>query len=291
MLNFLAIIGVAVGLGMVGFFTRTTLIRGQARRRLRAPLSGKVDRAIHARPRPALPPAQSMFRRHRVLPWIFAAVTGAGCFYPLGLKPIFCVTIAVMVGLLLTQAESFLVERKKAIVDRQLADSLDLMIASLRAGGSVVNAIERAADEVKPPLKVELQSSLGLIRYGDEPRSVMRRLLERIPLESFRLFTVPLSVHFEVGGSLAPTLAVVARIVRDRIEIAGRVRSLTAQARASTIALIFVTYGIAFLMWRHDPSGVKAFVSSDVGSGFVAGSMILQAIGIVWQSSMSKIRG
>lgn len=290
MLNLFAFFGLAAGLALVGFFVNTTIIRGQSRRRLKAPLTGEIERSP-APPRPQAPHARSIFRRHRFIPWLIAAAVGTACFYLLGLKLIYSASIAIIVGLLSAQAESYFVERKKATIDQQLADSLDLMISSLRAGASVVGAMERAADEMKPPLQAELNTSLGLIRYGDDPRSVVRRLLERVPLESFRLFTVTLSVHFEVGGSLAPTLAVVARIVRDRIEIAGRVRALTAQARASTIALIFVTYGIAFLMWRHDPPGVKAFVSSDVGSAFIAGSMILQAIGIVWQSSMSKMDG
>ena len=58
--------------------------------------------------------------------------------------------------------------------------------------------------------------------------------MARVPLETFRLFSAALTVHQEVGGSLAPTLATVGRIIRDRIELTRRVRSLTVQSRAST---------------------------------------------------------
>jgi tight adherence protein B len=278
------------GLALIGLFLRTTFVREQSRRRLHAPMPEASAQAMHEIPRPDVPSARSIFRRHRLLPWILAAAVGLGCFYGLGINLLYTVTIAIIVELLSAQAETFLVERKKALIDRQLAESLDLMISTLRAGASVVSAMERAADESKPPLKTELLSTLGLIRYGDDPGSVMRRLMQRVPLESFRLFTITLAVHFEVGGSLAPTLAVVARIIRDRIEVAARVRALTAQARASTITLIIVTYFIAFLMWRNDPAGVRTFVTSGLGSAFIAGSMLLQAVGVVWQASMTKMR-
>ena len=51
--------------------------------------------------------------------------------------------------------------------------------------------------------------------------------MARVPLETFRLFAAALTVHQEVGGSLAPTLATVGRIIRDRIELTRRIRSLT----------------------------------------------------------------
>ena len=63
------------------------------------------------------------------------------------------------------------------------------------------------------------------------PRAGYRGLTKRVPLETFLLFTSALTVHWETGGSLAPTLASVGRTIRDRIEIARRIRSNSAQSR------------------------------------------------------------
>ena len=284
----LVLVGGAV---LVAFYARLSFVRGQVRRRLQAPVIGLVDDTASTQAaRPVAPPVQTIFRRYRAVPWIVAAIVGIVCYFVFSFMAVYCVTIAVMVFVMMAQVESTLVEKKKAKIDNQLADALDQMISAIRAGGSVMAAMERAAEEGKPPLKTEFQSSLGLIRYGDDSASVMRRLMERVPLESFRLFAITMAVHFEVGGSLAPTLAIVAGIVRDKIEIAGRIRSLTAQSRASTITLVILTYGIAILMWYHDPPGVKEFVTSTAGSIFVAGSMIGEAVGFVWLSAMAKIK-
>ena len=45
------------------------------------------------------------------------------------------------------------------------------------------------------------------IRFGDDPRDVFRALAERVGTETFLLFASTLSTHWEVGGSLTPTLS------------------------------------------------------------------------------------
>jgi tight adherence protein B len=152
----------------------------------------------------------------------------------------------------------------------------------------VTAALENAARESRQPLRGQLEEVVGRIRLGDDPRTVFRQLSNRVPLETFLLFTSALAVHWEVGGSLAPTLATVGRTIRDRIELSRRVRSMTAQARISTIAIIGVTYFIALVMWRNDPERMEAFLGTSLGATIVAGTVLLQGLGIVWGSYISR---
>jgi Type II secretion system (T2SS), protein F len=81
----------------------------------------------------------------------------------------------------------------------------------------LTKALESAAQESRPPLREQLDEVTGRIHFGDDAQAVFRSLTERVPLETFLLFSSALSVHWEVGGSLAPTLATVGRTIRDRI--------------------------------------------------------------------------
>lgn len=125
---------------------------------------------------------------------------------------------------------------------------------------------------------------------GDDPRTVFRALANQVPLETFLLFTSALSVHWEVGGSLAPTLATVGRTIRDRIELSRRVRAMSAQSRVSTVAVLCTTYFIGLIMWRSDPERMEDFVSTEMGGMLVAGVVMMQAVGIVWIAAMSKVK-
>ena len=202
----------------------------------------------------------------------------------------YVVALGVMVGFLASQLESFLAARHAATLEGQLADAIDIMIGAVDAGAGVGAAIDAAITECRAPLRPYLEEVKGRIQLGDEPAEVFRSLAQRVPLEAFLLFTSALAVHWEVGGKLSSTLTTVGRTIRDRIDVARRIRSNTAQSQFSTLAIIGLTYFIAVIVWRNGPEQMEEFVRSSVGSWFVAGSVVLQAVGIVWMNLISKPR-
>ncbi len=231
-----------------------------------------------------------LHRRWIWVPWALAALTSLIVLLVFRLSTPYVVASGLMTGLLASQIESMLAARYTAKLETQLADAIDIMIGAVGAGASVGTAIEAAITECRSPLQPYLEEVAGRIRLGDEPAEVFRSLAQRVPLETFLLFTSALSVHWEVGGKLSSTLTTVARTIRDRIDVSRRIRSNTAQSQFSTLAIIGLTYFIAVIVWRNGPEQMEEFVRSSVGSWFVAGSVVLQAAGIVWMSMISKPR-
>jgi tight adherence protein B len=223
-------------------------------------------------------------------PWALGVIVGITLFFFAGFGAIYSTAISLMIGLLGSQIEAYLAERIATKIETQLADAIDLMIGALGAGTGVSNALAAAAEETKSPLRGQLDDVLGRIRLGDDPQQVFRSLAERVPLETFTLFSSALAVNWEVGGSLTPTLAMVGRTIRDRIEIGRRIQSNIAQSQLSTVFILLLTYFIAAIVWRNNPGQMASFVGTQIGSYFVAGSMVLQCAGIVWMNWISKPR-
>jgi len=223
-------------------------------------------------------------------PWVLGAIASLVVLLVFQLSTPYVIALGLMIGLLASQVESFLAARHAAKLETQLADAIDIMIGAVGAGASVGTAIEAAITECRAPLLPYLEEVAGRIRLGDEAAEVFRSLAQRVPLETFLLFTSALSVHWEVGGKLSSTLTTVGRTIRDRIEVFRRIRSNTAQSQFSTLAIIGLTYFIAVIVWRNGPEQMEEFVRSSVGSWFVAGSVVLQAVGIVWMNLISKPR-
>jgi tight adherence protein B len=240
--------------------------------------------------RVAPPRAQAFVRHHHVLPWLAAVLVACCLFFFARFPPVFAGTFGLVIGLVLAQLESMRVVRVTLRIEEQLADAIDLMVAALRVGAGAMSALEATTREARYPLRPQLDELLGRIRYGEDPQAVLRGLETRVPLETFRLFTSALSVHWETGGSLTATLATVGRVIRDRIEVNRRIRSLTTQARASTIAILIVTYFIALIIWRNDPLRMRDFLATSIGQWLVAGAIFLQAVGLVWSSAMSRMK-
>lgn len=282
MLSSAVIAGLLVLLTGIFLAWRTVHLRELGRRRIEEPEGAEeIEDAPRARP---------FLRHYGWVPWLAGSALFAGLYFLAGLNALFSATFSLILALLGTQFEAMRVGRITFRIEQQLADAIDLMVATLQAGGGALSALDSATLESRRPLRAQLDEVLGRIRYGDDPQQVLRSLAERVPLETFRLFVSALSVHWETGGSLAPTLATVGRVIRDRIEISRRVRALTTQARASVAAVLLVTYFIALVIWRNDPERMRQFLLTTVGQALVAGCLVMQALGIVWTAALSRLR-
>jgi tight adherence protein B len=175
-------------------------------------------------------------------------------------------------------------------MESQLGDAIDLMVASLRAGSALVAALEATLGEARSPIRQELESMVGRIRLGEDPRSAVRDLALRVPLESFRLFSHSLLVHWETGGSLASSLRTVGRTVRDRLEVSRRISAQAVESQVSVIAVMGISYGLTLFMLKSNPGPLLKLLYSEIGSYVASGLMILQAIGMTWIWRMSRIR-
>jgi Flp pilus assembly protein TadB len=82
----------------------------------------------------------------------------------------------------------------------------------------------------------------------------------------------------------------VGRTIRDRIEMERRVRAQSVEAQVSVVLVLLISYGITWIMWRANPEGLQAFLSSQTGSYVAAGAMALQAIGVKWIWQMSQVK-
>ncbi len=224
------------------------------------------------------------------VPWVSALPLGLVLYFIVGVPGSFCVSLAVIVALMGSQLEEILAQRRSQKLENQLADAIDIMVGALGAGVGVTGALEAALQETSQPLQGQLADVLSRIRYGDNAPALFRSLSQRIPLETFLLFSSALAVHWEVGGSLAPTLATVGRTIRDRIELSRRISSNVAQSQISTVMILLLTYFIAAIVYFNGPAQMMEFLQTSIGSFLAAGSMLLQAVGIVWMSQISRMR-
>ena len=103
------------------------------------------------------------------------------------------------------------------------------------------------------------------------------------------MFAFTLGAHLDSGGSAATSLAEIARAIRDRIDVIRRSNSQSAETQASVVGILAITYGLALLMWNNYPDRVDKFISSEIGSGFIALTIFLQGLGLFWISRMTKI--
>lgn len=285
-MRFLLLLALLSSLVGLGYLWWSAAARRMAAGRLAVLLEPPGGSA--ARQRVAVRAVQTFPARYRWLPpatgAALASVLWAWVGLPLPIAAASGLLIGVLVGLLEEQQAT----EQEALIEAQLGVAIGLIVGALRAGSSLLAAFESAIEETGAPLRPYFLEVAGRIRLGDDPRVAVSDLQTRVPIESFRLFGTALAIHWDVGGSLATTLTTVGQTIRDRVELGRRVRAQGVEASASVAVVLLISYGLAFLMWRTNPARMEAFATMPIGVLLITGAVMLQAVGLIWMSRLSR---
>lgn len=149
--------------------------------------------------------------------------------------------------------------------ERQLPWALDVMATSLRSGFGIMEAVATVAREAEPPLAREFRRLLEFVRMGGSFDDGLAAMTERVGSTDLRIVARGLAVHRKVGGNLAAILESVARTMREREELRGHVRALTAQQRLGGMIVGLLPLWIVGFFLVADPEFISPLWSEPVG--------------------------
>ena len=274
--------GLALGLGAGAWYLRKRRLHQDSLDRLAEPYL--VDEAEEEIRPVGLAP------RFGWLGYVAVGILVVSLYAFAGWAPMFCMALLLIGSVAVSIGITALTKRRALLLETQLAAAIDLIVGALHAGAGSLDALDNAARESRDPLQSHLKDLVGSIRLGARPQDALEDLRRAVPLESYRLFCFTLSVHEETGGSLAPTLTMVARSIRDNVDLKRRITAETTQAQGSVFGILAITYGIGLVTWQTHPTRVENFLADDTGIRVFAAALILQALGLFWMSRMIKIR-
>ena len=161
----------------------------------------------------------------------------------------------------------------------QLPDALRSMATSLRSGMSLSQAIETLLDYQKPPLGQELGLMLREIRLGVAYEDALDHLHQRLPEIEVQLVTAAMKVSREVGGNLAETLERISDTLRQRLQMEGKIRSLTAQGKLQGLVMTGLPVFLIFALGQLEPRAMEYLFDAWYGWATLAVIVILEVIG------------
>lgn len=177
--------------------------------------------------------------------------------------------------------------RQKAFVE-QLPDTVALLASSVRAGHSLLQALEQVARECVEPTRSTIEQVVREIGLGASQDEALERLAQRFPSEDLDLIVASINVQHQISGSLAQSLDEMAETLRERQRIEGDIKALTAQQRYSAyiLALLPVAVAGALFLVSHDYisslfEGWLRFAALLAGLMIVGGFLIMRKIATV----------
>jgi tight adherence protein B len=159
----------------------------------------------------------------------------------------------------------------------QLPDAFELMSRVVRSGQTISQALRAVFDEFQPPIASEFALCYEQQNLGVSTEAALRDLARRTGLLEIKIFVLALLVQQQTGGNLAELLDKLSSILRERFQIRGQVRTLTAEGRIQAtvlLALPLVMFGFILLVNReyadvllsHHKLVILCLVSEGIGA-------------------------
>ncbi|CAN7267578.1 type II secretion system F family protein [Pseudarthrobacter oxydans] len=208
------------------------------------------------------------------------------------------VAVGPLVGLLLALLApmagklvlGFLAGKRRATFDGQLGDTLQLLSGGLRAGHSILRAIDAAAAESQKPTSEEMRRVITETSLGRDLLAALNDTADRMKNEDFVWISQAIQINREVGGNLADVLDQVNETIRERAEIKGHIKALAAEGKFSAYILIAMPFGIVAMLLAVSPNYMNSMFTHPLGWAMVGASFVLMTIGALWMRKIIDLK-
>jgi len=190
----------------------------------------------------------------------------------------------VPLGALLLGAVPFLwlVHRKNTRMKQFLQampEAVELIGRGLRAGHSLASALHLVSEEMKGPIADEFGRVFEEQNLGIPLEVTLRGLADRVPCMDVRFFVIAVVIQRATGGDLAEVLDKIGKLIRQRFELYGHVKALTAEGRLSGIVLLALPPGLLMFLSASNYDYVRVLFETEVGNKMLVITAIFQLVG------------
>ncbi len=171
----------------------------------------------------------------------------------------------------------------------QLADTLNLLSTSLRAGYSILQAIEAASQEAPEPTRREFGRAMAEIRLGRPMIESLGDIAVRMESKDFEWAVLAIAIQREVGGNLAEVLQSTAETILHRNRFRNEVKALTAEGRFSAWIMGLMPVVVFAAVFFMNPEYVEPLYTTTLGLVLLGGSLLLLVAGVIWMMKIVNI--
>ena len=180
-------------------------------------------------------------------------------------------TLAVPVtGLVWAALPFFWLMRRRSKRISQFVESMpeavELVSRALRAGHGLASGLHLVAEEMKGPIADEFNRVFEEQNLGIPIEMALRNMADRIPVMDVRFFVIAVVIQRSTGGDLAEVLDKIGRLIRQRFELRGHVKSLTAEGRLSGVVLLGMPPSLLLFMFFSNYDYVSVFFTTPFGT-------------------------
>lgn len=166
---------------------------------------------------------------------------------------------------------------KKFVV--AMPEAVELISRALRAGHGLASGLHLVAEEMQGPIADEFNRVFEEQNLGIPIELSLRNMADRIPVMDVRFFVIAIIIQRATGGDLAEVLDKIGRLIRQRYELLGHVKALTAEGRLSGVVLLALPPALLAFLSFSNYDYISPLFTTSVGTKMLVVTGVLQLLG------------
>ncbi|HUU83083.1 MAG TPA: type II secretion system F family protein [Phycisphaerae bacterium] len=176
----------------------------------------------------------------------------------------------------------FSIRRKQrmAKLTGQLPDVFEMMSQALRAGHSLASAIQLVHEQLPDPVSSEFGRVYHEQNLGIKIEDALLAMANRVDSLDVRFFVTAVLIQRQTGGDLAEVLDKIGGVIRQRIELFGLVKGLTAEGRLSGWVLFALPFVVFAAVLKLNPDYANVLLKDPTGKMMLLIALGMQLMGL-----------
>ncbi len=156
-------------------------------------------------------------------------------------------------------------KKRMAAFEQQLPEALELVGRALKAGHTFSSGMGMVVSEFGDPIRGEFQKTMDEINFGVGVTMALDNLMDRVDCPDLNFFVVSVKIQNETGGNLAEIVENIARLIRERFKLKGRIRTLSAEGRMAAWVLTLLPFGVCGAIQLLNPEYLGLLFTHPIG--------------------------
>lgn len=175
------------------------------------------------------------------------------------------------------------------ILSAQVEQAAETMSIVLRSGGGIPDALEKAVQNTKNPLKKEIDQALSEIKLGLPEADVFQRLSERLDVPEIDMLGIASSLQKEgMAVNMANVLRQIQINIRARQAFYEEVSAITAENKLAVWVISCVPFVTIIFMRLFAPDFMAPLFSTSLGTLILTICFCVVIVGIIWAMKIAE---
>jgi tight adherence protein B len=174
--------------------------------------------------------------------------------------------------------------------EKQFPDALDFLSRSMRAGHGFAMSLEALGQDAAEPLASTLRRVSHELQLGSPLNVALGKMVGLVPLVDVRFFVSTVLLQQESGGNLSEILNKLAHVIRERFQLKGQVKALSAHGRITGMVLLGMPVIVTMILLATSPDYLHSLTGDPDGRKLVYAAAAGQIVGYFVIKKIVNIR-